>query len=424
MATAKTIRDGALHPAYPSLYGIDVSEPDMDNRYISLLETHEKLFSRSEAMVFSTAGRTELGGNHTDHNLGKVLAATIGLDTIGAVSPRTDNRVILASEGYPVVQVDLSDLHKVPGEEHTTGALVRGIAASFVQRGCSVGGWEATTTSRVPKGSGLSSSAAVELLCGTIFNHLYNDDALAPVELAVIGKYSENVYFGKPSGLMDQIACANGGIVGIDFGNADEPVVTPVRFSFAEQGYALAIVDTGGNHADLTGEYAAIPNEMRLVSSRFGKEHLRQVSKADFEQALPTLRRTLGNDRAILRAIHFFDENERVGRMVRALQDNDLPAYLSLVKESGRSSFCYLQNLYPSQAPQEQGLSLALAMTEQILGSDCTARVHGGGFAGTIQAYVPIERMPEYSRRMERVFGPGSVTQISIRQQRTCCIAD
>lgn len=424
MATIQTVKTGGLHPVYPFLYGFDFDETDMDNRFASLLETHTALFSKTEAKLFSTAGRSELGGNHTDHNLGKVLAATINLDTIAAVSPRNDTKVVLISEGYPAVEVDLTNLGKIPSEENTTQALVRGIGAAFVKRGLSIGGWEANTTSRVLKGSGLSSSAAVEILCGTIFNHLYNEDVLTPVELAIIGKFSENEYFGKPSGLMDQIACANGGIVGIDFKDSDNPVVTPVPFSFGQHGYALAIVDTGGNHADLTPEYAAVPKDMRLVAAQFGKENLRQIPKDEFEAKLPELRTTLNNDRALLRAMHFYHENERVTEMVEALQKNDFPSYLALVKASGESSFCFLQNLYPTSNPREQGLSLALAITDNILGEQCVARVHGGGFAGTIQAYVPLDKLQTYTKTMESVFGKGSVTAIAIRQKPTCCIAE
>ena len=320
--------------------------------------------------------------------------------------------------------MDLSNLEKVSSEENTTQALVRGIGSAFSKRGLSIGGWEANTTSRVLKGSGLSSSAAVEILCGTIFNHLYNEDVLTPVELAIIGKFSENEYFGKPSGLMDQIACANGGIVGIDFKDSDNPVVTPVPFSFGQHGYALAIVDTGGNHADLTPEYAAVPKDMRLVAAQFGKENLRQISKDEFEAKLPELRTTLNNDRALLRAMHFYHENERVTDMVEALQKNDFPSYLALVKASGESSFCFLQNLYPASNPREQGLSLALAISGNILGEQCVARVHGGGFAGTIQAYVPLDKLKTYTKTMESVFGKGSVTAIAIRQKPTCCIAE
>ncbi|AEV27904.1 galactokinase [Sphaerochaeta pleomorpha str. Grapes] len=424
MANPQTIKNGALHSVYPFLYGFDFDETDMDNRFASLLETHAALFSKTDAKLFSTAGRSELGGNHTDHNLGKVIAATINLDTIAAVSPRNDTKVVLISEGYPAVEVDLSNLGKVSSEENTTQALVRGIGAAFSKRGLSIGGWEANTTSRVLKGSGLSSSAAIEILCGTIFNHLYNEDVLTPVELAIIGKFSENEYFGKPSGLMDQIACANGGIVGIDFRDGDNPVVVPVPFSFSQHGYALAIVDTGGNHADLTPEYAAVPKEMRLVAAQFGKENLRQISKEEFEAKLPQLRATLNNDRALLRAIHFYSENERVSSMVTALQKNDFPSYLALVKASGESSFCFLQNLYPASNPKEQGLSLAIALTRNILGEQYVARVHGGGFAGTIQAYVPLNKIQSYTKSMETVFGKGSVTAICIRQKPTCCIAE
>ncbi|WP_320130222.1 galactokinase family protein [uncultured Sphaerochaeta sp.] len=424
MANLKTIKNGELHTVYPLLYASNYDEADMDNRFASLLKTHANLFSKQDASLFSTAGRSELGGNHTDHNLGKVLAATINLDTIAAVGKREDSKVLLVSEGYPLVEVDLSNLDKLDSEENTTPALVRGIAAAFKQRGLTIGGWEANTTSRVLKGSGLSSSAAVEVLCGTIFNHLYNADVLTPVDLAIIGKYSENEYFGKPSGLMDQIACANGGIVGIDFKESDKPVVTPVPFSFGEYGYVLAIIDTGGNHADLTKEYASIPKEMHQVAAQFGKSNLRDITLQDFETELPRLRKILGNDRALLRALHFFNENNRVSAMIEALYKKDMETYLALVRASGESSFCFLQNCYPSFSPDEQGISLAIALTKDFLGEQSTVRIHGGGFAGTIQVYVPIDSLASYTLFMEKFFGRGSVTPIAIRQQPTCCLSE
>ncbi len=424
MATKHDVERGLLHQQYPALYGNVFDQDDMDRRFASLLESHQTLFGYAKASLFSTAGRTELGGNHTDHNLGRVLAATINLDTIAAVTKRDDHKVVLISEGYPAVEVDLADLQIVESEKNTTEALVRGIAFAFIKRGLPIGGWQANTTSRVLKGSGLSSSAAVEVLCGSIFNHLYNNDVLSAVELALIGKFSENTYFGKPSGLMDQMACAYGGIIGIDFADEQRPVIEPIQYSFSEQGYHLCIVDTGGNHADLTPAYAAVPTEMRKVAAYFGKNHLREVDQHAFLEALPVLRKTLGNDRCLLRAFHFFEENDRVKGMLAALAANDIEAYLTLINKSGESSFCFLQNLYPSFFPEEQGLSLAIAMTKSLLGSDATVRVHGGGFAGTIQTYVREHELNQYIQGMEAVFGKGSVTPIAVRSKPTCCIAE
>lgn len=424
MATKHAIEQGLLHEHYPALYGDTFDAADMDMRFVQLVEKHQRLFGHENPSLYSTAGRTELGGNHTDHNLGRVLAATINLDTIAAVTKREDLKVILTSEGYPSVEVDLANLAVQESEKNTTEALVRGIAAAFRKRGLTIGGWQANTTSRVLKGSGLSSSAAVEVLCGTIFNHLYNVDALTPVDLAIIGKFSENTYFGKPSGLMDQMACAYGGIIGIDFADEANPVIQPIQYSFSEQGYHLCIVDTGGNHADLTPSYASVPTEMRQVASFFGKHHLREVDQEAFTKALPELRKTLNNDRCILRAIHFFAENERVESMLKALKDNEINSYLEFVRQSGESSFCFLQNLYPSFFPEDQGLSLAIAMTKAMLGGNATVRVHGGGFAGTIQAYVPKADLERYVQGMEAVFGKKSVTTIAVRSKPACCIAD
>jgi galactokinase len=423
MATPTDIAGGLLHPIYPTLYGTGYSTDLMDRRYSALIEEHTRLFGSPSPALYSTAGRSELGGNHTDHNLGEVIAATIDLDTIGAVSPRDDNIVVLISEGYPAVEVDLSHLEVVEMEKNTTEALVRGIAFGFAQRGKRIGGWQANTTSRVLKGSGLSSSAAVEMLCATIFNHLYNDDALSTVELALISKFSENHYFGKPSGLMDQLACGYGGIIGIDFKDEAQPKITSLEVSFAEFGYHLVIVDTGGNHADLTDEYATIPTEMRSVSAHYGQQHLRNVDPQQFWMDLGELRRVLNNDRALLRAIHFFEENRRVEEMLAALKAHEIQTYLSLVQESGESSFCFLQNLYPSTFAQEQGLSLAIARTKALLGPKTAVRVHGGGFAGTIQVYLTDEQLGPYTEAMEALFGSGCVTPIAIRQRSSACIA-
>lgn len=423
----RQLESGALHSVYPQLYGSKFNTEVIDKRYNNLIEKHQELFcdyktAEGPLHLFSTAGRSELAGNHTDHNLGKVIAATINLDTIGAVRKTNDNLVVLVSEGFPAVKVDITSLAARDEEQNTTDALLRGIANAFVQRGLKVGGWIANTTTNVLKGSGLSSSAAIEVLCATIFNNLYNDDVLSPVELAIIGKYAENVYFGKPSGLMDQVACAQGGIVGIDFKVPDTPALTPIDFAFTDYGYGLVIVDTKGNHADLTPDYAAAPMEMKMVANFFGKQVLREISFDEFEAALPELREKLQNDRALLRAYHFLTENERVTKMLEALQKKDIEGYLRLVQESGDSSYKFLQNLYSSKHPAEQGLPLAIAMSERFLADDGACRVHGGGFAGTIQAYIPLDRLDAYCAKMNRIFGAGAATTISVRSRRTSCI--
>ena len=407
---------------YKDLYGDKYDRNDMDQRYESLLRRHEELFGVSEDKValFSTAGRTELAGNHTDHNLGMVIAGTINLDTIAAVSLRDDSKVIVNSEGFPEVVVDITDLEIKKEEENTTHALLRGIAKAFTDRGIKIGGWQANTTTRVLKGSGLSSSAAIEVLCAEIFNNLFNDDRLEPVELAKISQYAENVYFGKPSGLMDQIGCAQGGVVGIDFRDNKNPVLTPIAIDFEKFGYDLVIVDTKGNHADLTGEYAAVPVEMKEVAAFFGKSVLREVDYEEFIDSLPRLREKIKNDRAILRAFHYFNENLRVKAMLDCLKEDDFDSYLYYVEESGNSSFKYLQNVYPAINVKEQGLSLALAVSEDFLYGEGVCRVHGGGFAGTIQAYVPRDLTEDYIEIIDSIFGPGSATVLAIRKKPTC----
>lgn len=401
---------------YEGLYGKRFDRKAMDERFAALEKTHEELFgSQEEIALFSTAGRTELAGNHTDHNLGKVIAGTINLDTIAAVSLRSDSRVVVKSEGFPVVDVDISDLTIKDEEKNTTDSLIRGIAAAFVNRGLRTGGFQANTTTKVLRGSGLSSSAAIEVLIAEIFNSLFNDDVLPPVELAKIGQYAENVYFGKPSGLMDQIGCAQGGIVGIDFADNKNPALTPIDVNFEDYGYSLVIVDTKGDHANLTPEYAAVPAEMKAVAAYFGKKVLREVDFAQFITALPALRKALSNDRAVLRAYHYFTENLRVEAMLSALKANDIEAYLKGVQESGNSSFRFLQNVYAASQPQEQGLSVGIAVSELVLKGKGIVRVHGGGFAGTIQAYVPDELLDEYISKMDALFGEGAATVLAIR---------
>ena len=377
------------------------------------------MFGTAAQAVFSTSGRTELGGNHTDHNLGKVLAGSINLDTIAAVHTVGGNTVSFASEGYPAISVDISDLDVHEDLFGTTEALIRGVAAAMVKRGGKTGGFCANVSSSVFKGSGLSSSAAVEVLVGTIFNSLFNDDRFSTTELAIMGQEAENIHFGKPSGLMDQVACANGGIVGIDFKDPAKPVITPIEIDFADFGYNLVITTTGGNHADLTADYASIPSEMRTVARYFGKKALRDVDPQQFLSQIGDLRKAVGNDRAVLRASHYFQENYRVDCMISALRDRDFGRYLSLVRSSGDSSFRYLQNIYSPKAAGEQGISLALAMTEMFLKNEGAFRVQGGGFAGTIEAYIPLEKTGAYFSHMESLFGKGCCTILAIRNLPT-----
>lgn len=407
-----------LHAVYPHLYGIDYDAARMDARFLRLLDGFTQTFGITERpALFSTPGRTELVGNHTDHNMGKVIAASINLDTVAAVVPTDDNTVQLISEGFRPVIVDLTDLEPKAEERESSPSLVRGIARAFSDAGIPPHGWKAYTTTTVLKGSGLSSSAAIEVLCATIFNHYSNNDAWPPIKLAQIGKFAENVYFGKPSGLMDQAACAHGGIIGMDFADPENVAVTPVAFDFFQAGYVLTIVDTGGSHADLTSDYASIPPEMGMIASFFGKKYLREVNPEEFYSQLPSLHKKLQNDRAILRAIHFFDENNRVATMLNALQNNDMATYLALTNEACHSSFEYLQNLYSPHSPLEQGLSLALALSRRILAGRGACRNHGGGFAGTILAYVPVDIFPHYKKEIELVFGENSVTALAIRHK-------
>ncbi|MHC4887588.1 MAG: galactokinase [Planctomycetota bacterium] len=410
------LNDGALNDLFGELYGEEAVESQV-KRYAGLLDGYEAQFGLDEVSLFSTPGRTELGGNHTDHNHGKVLAGSIQLDTIAAVRTTGDMVVELVSEGYPPVRVDLSRLAPVDEEEGKTDALVRGIAARFVELDYNIGGFQAFTTSNVLKGSGLSSSAALEVLVGTLFSHLYNAaNPLDPVLIAQIGQYAENTFFGKPCGLMDQVACAHGGIVSIDFRNPAEPVVDAVSVDFSAAGYQLLVVDTGGNHADLTPDYAAVPTEMKSVAEALGQEVCREVDHGKFIKAVSDLRGKVG-DRAILRCIHFMKDNERVGSQIEALREGDIASYLQLVQLSGDSSWKMLQNCFSPQNHGEQGISLALALTEDFLDGEGASRVHGGGFAGTIQVYMPLERVADYTAELEAVFGPRSVTPLRIRKQ-------
>ena len=366
--------------------------------------------------TFSAPGRTEISGNHTDHQHGCVLAAAVNLETVAEVIALDDPVIIIHSEGYAPVEINLNDLNVHPEEMNTTKALVRGVAAAFRQRGAELKGFLAKVRSSVLPGSGLSSSAAFEVLIGTICNELFFDSQLSAVEIAQIGQYAENVYFGKPCCLMDQTASSVGGMVYIDFENPAKPVVEKLDFDFEKAGHALCIIDSGADHADLTDEYAAIPGELKEVCRFFGKEVLREIPEADFFAALPQLRHQV-SDRAILRAIHFYQENKRVQRQAQALREGDFDTFLGLVSESGRSSWMYLQNITPAGATEHQDVAVALALCDTLLQGRGAYRVHGGGFAGTVQAFVPTDMLDGFKTGIERVLGEGKCHVLSIRPQ-------
>ncbi|MDE7362966.1 MAG: galactokinase [Oscillospiraceae bacterium] len=363
---------------------------------------------------FSAPGRTEICGNHTDHNNGKVFAASVDLDVIAVVEQTDDNFAVIKSEGFPEDRIDLSELDVKPEEKNTSASLIRGVARGLRRNGHKIGGFRAYTTSTVMKGSGLSSSAAFEVLVGNIFSHLYNGGQISPVKIAQISQFAENEYFGKPSGLMDQMACSVGGFVAIDFKDNDTPIIESVPCDFKSYKHALCIVDAKGDHADLTDEYAAISREMKAVAGYFDCETLRSIALADVMLNINGLREKFG-DRAVLRAIHFFHENDRVERVIHALKNERFDDFLAAVKESGDSSFKYLQNIYPSGDVRNQCLSMALNVAENSLHRKGACRVHGGGFAGTIQAFVPLDALGQFRMNMEKIFGIGSCHVLTIR---------
>ena len=373
-------------------------------------------FGGAPERYFSAPGRTEIGGNHTDHQRGRVLAAAVNLDTVAAVRVNGTDTIRILSQGYPLCQVDVKELTPRADEINTTPALIRGVAARFAQLGCEVRGFDAYCESTVLPGSGLSSSAAYEVLIGTIVNHLFFEGKVSQAEVAQIGQYAENVFFGKPCGLMDQTASAVGNLVTIDFFDKEHPVIQPVNFDFSACGHALCIIDTRASHADLTDEYAAIPNEIKAVCAHFGKEVLSQIDEAEFYAAIPALRTSCG-DRAVLRAVHFYQDNARVPRQVAALEAGDFAAFLKLVKQSGHSSYMYLQNVIPAGYTQHQDVAIALALCEHYLQGKGAYRVHGGGFAGTVQAFVPFEILEDFRVGIDSVLGEGACHVLSIRPQ-------
>ena len=373
-------------------------------------------FGTAPQRYFSAPGRTEIGGNHTDHQRGRVLAAAVNLDTLAAVRLNGTGTIRILSEGYPMSVVELSSLGPKPEEVNTTPALIRGVAARFSQLGCRVEGFDAYCVSTVLPGSGLSSSAAYEVLIGTIVNHLFFDSRVSQAEVAQIGQYAENVFFGKPCGLMDQTASAVGNLVSIDFFDKDKPIITPVDFDFSACGHALCIIDTRASHADLTDEYAAIPMEMKKVCGHFGKEVLTQIDETDFYAAIPALRKECG-DRAVMRCIHFYQDNARVPKQVAALREGNFGEFLRLISESGRSSWMYLQNVVPAGYKAHQDVAVSLALCEHYLQGRGAFRVHGGGFAGTVQAFVPFDLLDAFRSGMDAVLGEGACHVLSIRPQ-------
>lgn len=394
-------------------------------RAVEAVKRYQALFSAgddAQAALFSSPGRTELGGNHTDHQHGCVLAASVNMDMLAVAAPNGTALVRIHSEGYPVLTVDLSSLSPAEDERETSAALVRGVAARMAELGQVPAGFDAYVCSSVPAGSGLSSSAAYEVLVGTIFNVLFCNQVFTPVQVAQIGQYAENVFFGKPCGLMDETASAVGGVVSIDFQDPAAPAVRKVNFDFSATGHTLCIINSGADHADLTNAYAAITSEMKSVAACFGKAVLRDVDEAAFRATIPELRKALG-DRAVLRAIHFFAENRRAAQEAQALERGDFAAFLALVRASGLSSSLYLQNTFAPSDPRQQAIPLVLWAAEEVLQGTGAVRVHGGGFAGTVQAFVPNDRLPDFLAAMERLLGPGMCHMLSIRPEGGCLAA-
>ena len=410
------LSDGAVLAKLETLYGKD---PEMirhqTERRRMLLKKHAELFGeQEEVLLVSAPGRTEIGGNHTDHNHGRVLAAAVNLDILCAVSPRLDQKVRFSSEGYPIIEMSLDDLAVRKDEEGTTMALIRGVAAGMAEVGYRIGGFDAAATSTVARGSGLSRSAALEVMLTGVLDALYNGFKMPYVQRAQISQMAENRYFGKPSGLLDQMASAAGGLVTVDFRSPADPEVRRLQYDFAKKGYRLVVVATGGSHADLTDDYAAIPTEMKQVAAAFGQEVLRGITMERLLEQIGRIRKTT-SDRAILRAMHFIREDERVPEQVKALEEDRIDDFLSLIIASGRSSFMYLQNVFADN--RDQSLSLALAMAEEMLHGDGAWRIHGGGFAGTTLNFVPEHKLDAFVATMDNAFGQGACAVLNIRPE-------
>ena len=409
------LRAGAFDEMLDRLYGKTRREEARD-RCEAVIAGFTKTFESQPEALFSAPGRTELGGNHTDHQHGRVLAAGVDLDILAAAAPNQSGMIRIQSQGYPLIVVDLHELAPKAGEENTSAALIRGVAARMAALGCPLqnAGLDAYMVSSVPGGSGLSSSAAFEVLIGTMLNDLFWGGRCTPVEIAQIGQYAENVFFGKPCGLMDQTASSVGGVVAIDFADTAHPAVEQIGLDLTAQGYALCILDSGAGHADLTSEYAAITDELKAVCRRFGREVLREVPEEEFLAALPEVRKAAG-DRAVNRAFHIYAENRRAEAEAQALRDGDFDRFLALVRDSGRSSAMYLQNVIPTGQTTAQELMVTIALCESILAGRGAVRVHGGGFGGTAQAFVPLDMLETFKEKTEAALGAGSCHVVTIR---------
>ena len=411
LALSKGEFDAQLKAVYVTDSAVELQRA----RYIDLVNEFVRVFDDERDVIITSApGRTEVCGNHTDHNNGKVLAASINLDAIAVCAKNEDGIVRVKSKGHAMNVVDTCELLPSEKEFGRSTAMVRGVVAKIAEMGYKIGGFDAATVSDVMGGSGLSSSAAFEVLLGTTVSYLYNDGIIGAVDIAKTAQYAENVFFGKPCGLLDQMASSVGTFVTIDFESTENPKIKKVDFDFSKSGHSLCILDTGGNHSDLTDDYAAVRAEMESVAKAMGKNVLREIEFDDFKKAIPQLVGKV-NDRALLRAFHFYKDNKRVETAVSALESGDFEAFKTAITESGRSSFMYNQNVYTPKNPTEQKLSLALCVTEDILAGKGAFRVHGGGFAGTIQAFVPNEMLAEYKEKTEAIFGKGSCHVLIIR---------
>ncbi|WP_075720981.1 galactokinase [Roseburia sp. 499] len=408
------IETGQYDERLKAIYVDETMVPYQKERFQKGICKFEELYGAGEVEVYSAPGRSEVGGNHTDHQHGEVLAASINLDAIAVVRKMQNNVIELLSEGYEKICVDLSDLEKKEEEEGTSIGIIRGMIYGLKKNGHKIGGFQAYVTSDVLNGAGMSSSAAFETLVGTIISGLYNGMEISPVEIAQVAQYAENVFFGKPCGLMDQMACSVGGLIHIDFADLKNPMVEKVEVDFDVYHHSLCITDTKGSHADLTDDYALIPQEMKKVASFFGKEFLREVDEKEFYKNIAKLQKECG-DRAVLRSLHFFEEDKRVEQEVSALKNGDFKGFLQTVKASGNSSFNYLQNVYTNKDVQNQGVSIGLAVSESILKEHGVSRVHGGGFAGTIQAFVEDSFVETYREVLDSVFGEGACHVLKVR---------
>lgn len=419
MRSTQEIKDSLKNGQYSDILSYiyrTVNTQKYADRYLEVIDEFEKTFGKTEELALFTApGRTEIGGNHTDHQHGCVLAASVNLDVIAAARPNGTNQIRIQSRNYKMDIIDLDDLEIHEGQFDKAIALIRGVVKKFVDLGYEVKGFDAYTISNVLKGSGLSSSAAFEVLVGTIINGLFCDTEVKPVEIAKFGQYAENVYFGKPSGLMDQMASSVGSVVAIDFESTESPKIERIDMNLQKYGHALCIIDSGADHADLTDEYATIPADMKEVAAFFGKNYLREVNEDDFKKNIKEIREKINNDRAVLRAMHFFRDNRYAQEEVAALKNDDFETFLKLNRMSGRSSYMYLQNVFAPSMPKAQAVSLTLALCDEILGDRGSYRVHGGGFAGTVQAFVPLDMLDDFKSKIEAVLGEGMCHILSIR---------